>query len=194
MDQMDPRQLLIDITEILDGLSIPYLITGGMAVFVWGRPRFTADIDIVVELDSQKGELLEASLRRLSEKGYIDSSMIDEAILHHGEFNFIDGTTGMKVDFWVLKNDAFDKERLRRKIPKAILGKEVYFTAPEDLILIKALWSKESESTRQQEDIASIFAISGGILDKKYILRWSKKLDIESVIQPFLTKKIKKPA
>lgn len=186
MEQIDPRQLLIAITETLDDLKIPYLVTGGMAVFMWGRPRFTADIDIVIELDTQKGMLLEKSLRILSEKGYIDHSMIEDAILHNGEFNFIDGVTGMKVDFWVLKNDAYDQERLKRRIPKIISGKTIYFTTPEDLILIKALWSKESQSTRQHEDIVSIFAISGNLLDREYIKKWSIALDVEAILDPLL--------
>lgn len=47
---MEIEDLLIKIAEILDKLKIPYIITGGMAVSVWGRTRYTADIDIVVEL------------------------------------------------------------------------------------------------------------------------------------------------
>ena len=47
---MEIEDLLKKIAEIFDELKIPYAITGGMAVSVWGRPRFTADIDIIVEL------------------------------------------------------------------------------------------------------------------------------------------------
>lgn len=187
MERIDPRQLLIDIAETLDDLDIPYLVTGGMAVVVWGRPRFTADIDIVIELDLLHGRLLENALHTLSDKGYIDRFMIENAIRDNGEFNFIDGVTGVKVDFWVLnKNDAYDRERLRRRIQKTILGKTIHFSSAEDLILIKAVWSKESESTRQREDIASIFAISGDGLDTAYLKHWSAQLEVTDMIQPFL--------
>lgn len=37
-----PEKLLCKIAEILEKLRIPYIITGGFAVAVWGRPRFTA--------------------------------------------------------------------------------------------------------------------------------------------------------
>ena len=40
-----PTDLLILISKILDGLRIDYFISGGFAVSVWGRPRFTADVD-----------------------------------------------------------------------------------------------------------------------------------------------------
>lgn len=63
MEQIDPRRLLIRITEILERLNLPYLITGGIAVLVWGRPRFTADIDIVVELKHQDIKKLKTALQ-----------------------------------------------------------------------------------------------------------------------------------
>lgn len=46
-EETDPRKLLIKIAKILKELKIPYLVTGGVAVLIWGRPRFTADIDIL---------------------------------------------------------------------------------------------------------------------------------------------------
>jgi len=49
MQSEDPRHLLVNIAKILERLKIPYMVTGGMAVFIWGRPRFTADIDMVIE-------------------------------------------------------------------------------------------------------------------------------------------------
>ena len=45
---MEIEGLLIKIADTLKDLKVPYIITGGMAVSVWGRPRYTADIDIVV--------------------------------------------------------------------------------------------------------------------------------------------------
>ena len=99
MEEIDPRHLLIKVAEILERLDIPYAITGGMAVFVWARPRFTADIDIVVLLQQKQIPLLAKGLQGLSEKSYIDVDMMRQALERRGEFNFIDGATGVKVDF-----------------------------------------------------------------------------------------------
>ena len=43
---------LVKIATVLDGLKIPYYVTGGFAVSIYGRPRFTADIDIVIKMAS----------------------------------------------------------------------------------------------------------------------------------------------
>jgi len=37
MEEIDPRHLLKKVAEILEILKIPYAITGGMAVYIWGR-------------------------------------------------------------------------------------------------------------------------------------------------------------
>jgi hypothetical protein len=176
MENIDPRKLLVEIASILDKNKIPYLITGGMAVFVWGRPRFTADIDLVVELSINKLDVLEKALKSLDEAGYVDGDVMREALAQSGEFNFIDGKTGMKVDFWVSSGDAFDRSRIKRRVAKKIIGHDVYFSTPEDLILSKLRWWRDTGSSRHKEDIASIISISGDELDREYLDKWADKL------------------
>src|SRR3989338_5646727 len=100
MVENDPTQLFLKVIEILESLEIPYLISGGLAVVVWGRTRFTADIDIVVELQEKDIDNLERALKYLSQISYLDREMMNEALRTYGEFNFIDGNSGIKVDFW----------------------------------------------------------------------------------------------
>lgn len=183
MEEIDPRKLLVKIAAILERLKIPYLITGGIAILIWGRPRFTADIDIVVELRQKDIEKLEKALSDLGEGNYLDKESMEQALLIEGEFNFIDAETGIKVDFWILKKDAFDLSRLKRRIKKIILGRAVYFSSPEDLILIKLKWHKQSSSSRQLEDVESIFKISGEKLDMKYLKQWAKKLRVSKILE-----------
>lgn len=188
MENIDPRKLLVEIAAILDKNRIPYLITGGMAVFVWGRPRFTADIDLVVELSIDKLESLESALKSLDKTGYVDIDAMREALAKNGEFNFIDGKTGMKVDFWVSTNDAFDRSRLKRRVAKEIIGHDVYFSSPEDLILSKLRWWRETGSSRHKEDIASIVSISGNELSREYLNEWAEKLGCKDLLEEAFNK------
>jgi len=177
----DPRQLLVVVAETLDRLKIAYFITGGMAVVVWGRPRFTADIDAVVELKAEDIDSLAEELLKIGEASYISTEAMEDALKEKGEFNFIDGNTGMKVDFWVSEGNEFDESRMQRKIAKDILGYKIYFSSPEDLILIKLLWYKKSGSTRHVEDIESVFAISDDLLDKTYLSKWVEKFGVQDI-------------
>lgn len=169
----------MNIARIFDELRLPYLVTGGMAVLVWGRPRFTADIDIVVEIKPSDIKGLVKALKGLGQAGYIDEDIAHEIVRKGGEFNFIDGITGVKVDFWVSDKGAFDLSRFKRRSTKEILGRKIYFTSPEDLILSKLKWFKESRSNRHLEDAESVLKISGDDLDMRYLKVWVKKLEIE---------------
>lgn len=186
MEQIDPRHLLVKVVKVLGQLKIPYIITGGIAVLIWGRPRFTADIDIVIKLQSEKIDDLEKALLELSNAGYIDKETIKQALERRGEFNFIDGETGVKVDFWIEKGAKLNLLRFKRKKAKIIKGQRVYFISPEDLILSKLEWYQKSQSTRQLEDIESILKISGSKLDRKYLNRWAKKLGVLSVLKKLM--------
>lgn len=182
MEQKDPRHLLIEVSAILQKLKIPYIITGGFAVLVWGRPRFTADIDIVVELKFENINILVKTLSLLGKTNYIDKDAVKNALNHSGEFNFIHGDTGIKVDFWVLEKTPFELSRMKRRIAKSVLGKKVYFTSPEDLILSKLQWYQQSQSSRHLEDAESVFKISGKKLDMEYLKRWAEKLNVLTIL------------
>jgi len=186
MRQKDPGHLLVEIASILQKLKISYLVTGGIAVLIWGRPRFTADIDIVVELKLENIDSLTAALSALGKANYIDKNMIKDALSHGGEFNFIHGDTGIKVDFWVLQKKPFESSRLKRRIAKHILGEKVYFTSPEDLILSKLQWCEKSQSNRHLEDVESILKISAKKLDMKYLKQWAKKLEVLELLNKLI--------
>ena len=184
---MDFQKLLVKIAKILNKLRIPYIITGGYAVSIWGRPRSTFDIDAVIELPESGIDALARALRGISEISYIDESMMESAVKRRGEFNFIHGESGIKVDFWVLKDDSFDVSRIKRRIPKRILGEKVYFISPEDLILSKLEWYQKSQSTRHLEDIESILKISGEKLDMRYLKEWAQRLRVSKILEKVIT-------
>jgi len=169
---MEIEDLLVKIAKILDKLKIPYIITGGMAVSVWGRPRFTADIDIVVEILPKNINLLGKELLAVDKDVYVSREAMQEALERKGEFNFIHPQSQLKVDFWVIKN-AFNKQEIKRAITKDIFGYKISFVSPEDLILSKLLWSKESYSEKQLEDVKSVLRISK--VDIKYLKFWATK-------------------
>jgi hypothetical protein len=183
---MDFQKVTIKIAKILEDLKIPYAITGGYAVSVWGRPRSTLDIDIIVQLFYPKLNALANALDNFSKLGQIDRKMMEEAISRKGEFNFIHVETGIKVDFWI-KTDLFAKQELKRRRAKIINRKKVYFVSPEDLILSKLNWHKKSGSDYQLKDIDSVIKRQKN-LNWKYIKKWAKIQSTANILVP-LTKK-----
>ena len=51
------EQVLRAVLPTLEQLGIPYILTGGIAATLHGRPRFTQDIDVVI--DPTKAQLLQ---------------------------------------------------------------------------------------------------------------------------------------
>lgn len=181
-----PLELLQQVAKVLQGLNINYFVTGGFAVSVWGRPRSTLDIDIVIKLIEPLVIPLAKALRAISKAGYIDENMAKEAIWRKGEFNFIDPASRLKVDFWIAKEDAQALLEFKRKKLKKIDGQKVYFVSPEDLILSKLRWYQQSQSSRQLEDIESILKISGKKLDMDYLKSRTKKLGYSKILNKLL--------
>ena len=169
----EQEELLKKIGKILDKLKIPYVVTGGIAITVWGRPRFTADIDVAIDLLPQKLDALAEELLKIDKDVYVDKRMMLRALELRGEFNFIHPGAGLKVDFWVLKNTPFDREELKRRVRRKVAGVLISLISPEDLILRKLLWYKESESNRQLEDIGSVIKRQKK-LDWRYLRKWAK--------------------
>lgn len=178
---MTPEQLLCRITKILEKLDVPYLVTGGFAVAVLAKPRYTADIDIVIELVPQKLQQLAKELLTIDKAVYVSEEAMKEAIEHKGEFNFIHPQTGLKVDFWAKR---YPFERFEKAIVKKIDGQKINFISPEDLILSKLIWYKEGQGAKQLEDIKSILEIAKP--DLKYTKNWSSKQSTIKILNKIL--------
>mgnify|MGYP001565063515 FL=1 len=89
----------------------------------------------------------------------------------------------LKVDFWIVK-DEFNKQEIKRAVAKIIDGQKVNFISPEDLVLSKLLWYKESNSTRQLEDVQSVLAVTK--VDLKHIRNWAEKQGTIEILEKLI--------
>jgi hypothetical protein len=110
---MDQEQLLSRLVATLDRLGIPYAIGGSHATTVYGRPRQTLDIDVVVDLDPQRLRDLIAAFP--FPDFYTSEGGARAAVARGGTFNIIHPESGQKIDFFVPR-DAFE----RSEIPRAV--------------------------------------------------------------------------
>lgn len=175
---MDYQNFLVHLGSILEQLKNDYFVTGGFAVSVWGRPRSTFDVDIVIALKETDVPVFAKAMRALGEHVYIDEDMMRDEIRRGGEFNVIDPTSGLKIDFFIMKDDQFSRMQNIRKRQINIDQQIIYFVSPEDLILSKLVWAKKSGSQRQLSDVKSVREMMKDELDWGYISEWTKKLNI----------------
>ncbi len=163
-----------EIARRLDSAGIPYMLTGSMALAMYVTPRMTRDIDVVVELSPQD---VKRFWQQFAEDCYVDEKSVIDAVSHIDMFNIIHDRWLIKVDFIVRKADAYHKTEFTRRTQIDIGGVQVFIVAPEDLILSKLLWSKDSGSAMQQDDVVQLIkAIEN--LDWAYMERWASALKI----------------
>ena len=170
----DELEVLKMVAERLNGAGIPYMITGSIPVSYYAIPRMTRDIDIVIELEEKDVEKIYSLF---SGDFYVDKESIQKAVREKGIFNIIHGTLIVKIDFIIRKEDAYRKEEFRRRLKTRIEEAEVFLTTPEDLILSKLYWSKDSRSEMQISDVKNLLQ-SVKDLDKEYMKRWADYLGI----------------
>lgn len=184
MKQLEIIKLVV---ERLGKAGIDYFITGSIASTFYGIPRFTHDIDIVITVEEQN---IDDMIILFSEDGYISKDSIMDALARVGMFNYIHEETGLKVDFWINRNDPFARSCFSRARKMEITeGFFAVMASPEDVLLHKVYWNKLTPSERQIGDARGIMAVQGENLDHAYIAVWAEKLDVEREIKTLLADK-----
>lgn len=153
------------------------MITGSIAMSFYATPRFTRDIDIVIEVSFSKWQ----KIVELFEKDYyVSVGAVKDATEKRSIFNIIHNETVIKVDFIVKKVDEYRQVEFNRKIKKKINGFDAWLVSKEDLILSKLVWAKESESAMQLTDVKSLLV--SGQYDSDYLQSWAKKLSVSDLL------------
>jgi len=173
------------VIQAFEKLSIPYYIGGSIASSVYGMARATLDIDIIADL---KVNHIAHLNQILENQFYIDEDMIADAIRTNSSFNLIHLETMIKIDVFMHKDEPYPVEalqRIRKDTLEELANVEIYFSSPEDIIIAKLQWYKIGGfvSERQWLDVIGVIKVQGDLLDKKYLKRWSQKLELSSLMQ-----------
>jgi hypothetical protein len=149
-----------------NSLNIQYMTTGSVAGIVYGEPRLTHDIDIVLKIfgdhASQICKIFPPDEFYCPPEEVIRTESCRES---RGNFNIIHHETGFKADIYLIGKDplhlwAFEK---RRKIE--INGEPVFFAPPEYVVIRKLEYYKEGGAEKHIRDIKGILSVSKDIID-----------------------------
>lgn len=175
----DQLRFLLAIAERLDSADIAYMVTGSVALAVYATPRMTRDIDFVVEIDHDDVSTI---VELFQDDCFIDADSVRRAATTTGMFNIIHDEWIVKADFVVRKSEEYRFTEFERRRAIEIEGHPVVFVAPEDLILSKLLWSRQSASELQQRDVRDLLDAVVD-LDVPYLERWATKLGVADTLQ-----------
>jgi predicted nucleotidyltransferase len=152
------EQVIADTAARLERAGIRYVLIGGVASSLHGRPRTTDDIDLLVDpVDAKRAlEVLDAA-------GYETA----ETNPHWIYKAFRDGMT-VDLMFNIHGNIYLDDEMLEHAAHLSFDGQNVRVAAPEDVVVIKAL-AHDEPSWRHWHDALAIIAAQP--LDWDYVVR-----------------------
>ena len=163
------EQVATSVAARLDQAGIPYMLTGALAVSYHGIPRSTHDVDIVVLVALPDVARIKAAL----EPDFPVATESIKAALREGSmFNTIHEETGLKVDFWIRKDDQYGREAFARRRRYPYGEMQVSISAPEDAIIAKLDWYRMSGIDKHYSDALGIVTVQQGMLDTDYIRRW----------------------
>lgn len=157
--------------ERLDQAGIRYVVTGSVAVIVYGDPRMTHDIDLVVEL--QRSQVTAFHEVFPDEEFYCpppEVIIVECARSTRGHFNIIHHTSGFKADIYPVGNDSLLAWALNNAHVFNFGGTRICVAPPEYVIIKKLEYFREGRSHKHISDIR-------GMLEAMPDLMTSNKLN-----------------
>lgn len=175
---MLPRNLFEPFLVRLERLGIPYFVTGSMAGIVYGEPRMTHDIDIVVAL-SQRGVHAFVEAFPL-EEFYCppeDVLAIEVRRGQRGHCNLIHHDTGFKADIYIAF-DELHRWAFARRRSVELDGMNVALAPVEYVIVRKLEYFREGRSEKHVRDIRGMLEVSAGEIDRSALEPWIERLGL----------------
>ena len=184
---MNQRELLAYVVETFDRLAIPHMIVGSFASYAYGEPRFTQDIDIVLDLTS--GGVTAFCDSFPAPEFYVSEPAVRDAVRTRFQFNILHPTSGNKIDCIFPAGNEWARSQLSRRRRLLLLEDvEAYVAGPEDVILGKIWYYSDGHSEKHLRDIAGILRISGDLVDRGDVAAWAAKLGYTAIWNAILEK------
>jgi hypothetical protein len=159
------------VIDVLESLDIPHMIVGGFAAILYGRPRLTIDVDIVVDMKLHHIEPFVAAFP--IPDYYVSEEGIRDSLRRRYPFNVPEPKTGAKVDLVPLPRDPFTRTAFDRRQLVAYdeAGRSAAFITPEDIIVAKLVAYQKTESDKHLQDAQSVLMMQWAELDLDLIRR-----------------------
>ena len=155
------------------------MVTGSVAATIYGEPRFTQDIDLVLRLSSADASRLADAFDEVSFYRPPLEVLVEEAARPAGgHFNLYHHASGWRADCYVQgirELEAWGMEQ-RRFLE---VGADVIAVAPPEYVILSKLeYYARSHHSRHADDIRAILHVSGATIQRDIIVSWAARLGV----------------
>ena len=180
----DPSAIAQLLHPIFEQYNIPYYITGGVAAILYGEPRTTRDLDIVINLQRDQLTLLVDALE--TSGFYCPPGAVAELQAGQGQtLSVTHMSMVLNADLVLNADTPFDRSKMARRRLESFGetdDQQFWVASPEDLVLAKLLWGQRSQSEKQRRDVLGVLKVQGETLDFDYLLQWAAALDLTEAL------------
>jgi hypothetical protein len=176
--------VILAVVKALEGMDVPYAITGSFASAVHGVMRATMDADLAADLRLQHAPALAAAL---GEDFYADAEMSD-AVRHCGSLKVIHLEAMFQADVFVARHRAFGRSQLARRQLAQVSGepkRAAYVATAEDIVLAKLEWYRSGGELSEQQwrDVLGVLEMQAGQLSRAYMHSMARELAIADLLE-----------
>lgn len=166
-DKMAIENLFNLFLHPINRIGIRYMVTGAAASIIYGEPRLTNDLDLVLEIG-------EADIASFVEHFPLEDFycpppeviQIEARRAFRGHFNVIHHKTGFKADIYTFGNDELHRWGMAKRRRYSIGEEEIWVAPPEYVIIRKLEYYREGGSDKHLSDIAGILENSSDEIDR----------------------------
>ena len=178
---MPEADLLNLFVHPLGDAGIRYIVSGSVAATLYGEPRVTHDVDLVVSLRPDDivrlPQIFPPSDFYLPPPEVIATEASRE---RRGHFNVIHHGSGLKADFYLANRDELHGWAFRNKRTYAMQNRTITLAPPEYVIVRKLEFFRDGGSEKHLRDIRSMLAISGEKIDHAVLADWIARRDLRA--------------
>lgn len=151
------RKTLAKAVDIFERHSIRFHLTGGISTIVYGEPRMTQDLDLVIDNHTVASHL-DPFLASLEASDFLcDPNVVRKAVSDHGMFQLLDGVQSLKLDIY--PRELIPGELDRSELIEVFEGVKLPVASRADSAVSKLVWiSKGSHKSRR--DLRQIWRTS----------------------------------
>jgi hypothetical protein len=165
----------------LNRLKISYVVTGATASIIYGEPRLTNDLDLVVLL---KVEDIDRFVGVFPSAEFYcpppEVLQIEIKRPHRGHFNLIHHETGTKADIYLAGDDELHRWALSHRRQINMESEQVWVAPPEYVMIRKLQFYREGGSEKHLRDIAGMVAVSSDQIDYPWLEELVRRYSLET--------------
>lgn len=184
---MDSPDLLELLVAPLHEAKLPYLIVGSVASIHYGEPRYTADVDLAINLPIPRVAKLQEIF---PEPDFycppLEVLTVEVQRQERAHFNVIHVPSGLKADFYPCRQQPYFQWAEANRRSLEVNGRSWWFAPPEYVILWKLIFFREGHSEKHLRDIYSMRMVQGDRLDHAILEQFVTELSLEKVWQEAL--------